>query len=191
MSQGTVKCEHWARNQCLAGSVCLACLSFLGKTRGRERGEMVRDGTERGWMDMQINNAMCGQTASPRDAISYTVAPHQASLTSTLTLALAHTHISRKGLWMIAVGHLWALFPLHMSHEFFKFLLNRFCPLLQLALMEAVADRAGGRDSWSTFIHSLNPRYCFYFWGNIICCWCLLNGHASRTHGEGCISASK
>lgn len=76
----------------MPGWVCLpGMLELSGKDlRKRERGgEMVRDGTECGWMDMQINNAMCGQTASPWDAIFYTVAPHQASLTSTLRL---HTH---------------------------------------------------------------------------------------------------
>lgn len=201
MSQGTVKCEHWARNQCLAGSVCLACSSFLGTTRRWEAGGGVGERWHRAWTDTQINNTMCGQTASL--SVGCHLLHCGTPLTNTLALCL-HAHISHaNGLWMIAWSSL--LFPLHMSHEFFKpppLFFYLFCPLLQLALMEAIRARDGEGDRvqlgcesvCAIFTFLLVPEYeilCFCFLGNMVCSWCLPNGHATRTHREACISASK
>lgn len=137
MSQGTVKCEHWARNQCLAGSVCLACWSFLGKTGGRMGGDGER--WHRAWTDMQINKTMCRQTASlPMGCHLW----HRGTLTNRLCLP---AHISHKERTL--TDSCWS------SRSFFCFytcLMNTSCSslffffkslsLLQLALMEAITD---------------------------------------------------
>lgn len=144
--------KTWTLSQkSIPGWVCLPGMLelFLGKTWGGE-GEMVRDGTQHGWTFRLITICVDRQWASPWDTISYSLAPCQASLTNTLAPCLP-THISHaKGLWMIAVGHLRALFSLtHVSWifqvpPFFSPFL--FCALLQLALMEGIRETGLGEE---------------------------------------------
>lgn len=133
MSQGTVKCEHWARNQCLAGSVCLACWSFLGKTGGRMGGDGER--WHRAWTDMQINKTMCRQTASLSMGCHLW---HRGTLTNRLCLPAHISHKERTNSRGSSLSFFF--FSVRMSRKYFMFFKKKALPLLQLALMEAITD---------------------------------------------------
>lgn len=104
MSQGTEKCEYWARNQCPAW---IGLLGMPGKTVG---GDDER--WHRAWMDAQCNNAMWGQT------VSLPVGRHLNPALTEHTCTLTHI-CHRKSL----SNRCWSsqnLFPPCMSHEFFN-----------------------------------------------------------------------
>lgn len=165
MSQGTEKCEYWARNQCPAW---IGLLGMPGKTVG---GDDER--WHRAWMDAQCNNAMWGQT------VSRPVGRHLNPALTEHTCTLTHI-CHRKSL----SNRCWSsqnLFPPCMSHEFFNvppFLKEKkkhlFHPLLQLAVMEAIRDSDG--RGWAV---------------SGVCACRLLSFCVQVGHRKGCISAAE
>lgn len=123
--------------------VCLECLRVVGKTGDREGG----DGERWHKVDMQINNATCGQT------VSLSVGCHLAPwypikhLSQTCLLFTLCTHTSRaKGLWTIAIAH---VFPFSFTNVSWIFHIPSFfiffsCPLLHFALIKGIVERPGG-----------------------------------------------
>lgn len=173
----------------MPGCVCLPGMLELSGKDQKKRGE---DGERwhRAWIDMQINNTMCRQTISLSMGCHLLHCAHPPINHRTQTHL--HTHVLHaKGLWMTAVGHLGARFPFVHASWIFQ------VPVFFLCVSFASVGFNGWGSRWSMwececklsahFYSFLNMGYCFYFQGNMFCSWC----HATRTHREGCISASK
>lgn len=136
--------QMWRLSQkSMPGRVCVPGMSESSGKNQRKRGG---DGERwhRTWMDIQINNAVCGQTVSLSMGyhLLHRGTPWSIAHKYTCTL-LTHTHtlthvLCTRGLWS------------SQSHFFFytnvtsvKKIVLSFTPI---GLMEAMAERAGGRD---------------------------------------------
>lgn len=182
--------KKWTLSQkSMPGCVCLPGMLELSGKDQKKRGE---DGERwhRAWIDMQINNTMCRQTISLSMGCHLLHCAHPPSTTAHKHTC-THTFCTQKVFEWQPLVILEPAFLLYMHHEFFK------CLSFFVCVSFASVGFNGWGSRWSMwececklsahFYSFLNMGYCFYFQGNMFCSWC----HATRTHREGCISASK